>query len=280
MSGVSHYCLVSLLPGATASERVHIGLLHFDAHDGRFFVSERRLKGLSSFFDQPTSTLIRNLLHDMRDRWNTGNAAERQVRGAEVWTVDRLAYLNRYSNNLIHIGELVQLSLPFNDVTFSKLIERFFDEQPGANRKKRDSLKTQVKRILNPFKDRLNLDYEFGIATSGLTSLTANIKVSAAGKNERVFITQALNFNQSVDTVGRHTAELQALFHSFSEARIGSKIFVIGNEPEKTVPQHQLWKRVCDVSFMEFVPLNEHERIGDYVRTHGVECYERNQHTV
>lgn len=273
MNTVSHYCLLSLLPGATASERVHIGLLHFNEHEGRFFVSERRLKGLSSFFDQATSTLIRNMLHDMRDRWNKGNAAERQMRGAEVWTVERLAYLNRYSNNLIHIGEVVQVSLPFNDLTFTKLIERFFDEQPDEVRQKRNTLRNQVKRVFAPYKDRLNLDYEFGLATSGLKSLTTNIKVSAAGRNECAFITQAINFNHSADTVGRHTAELQALFHSFLEVG-GSQIFVIGHEPEKKTPQHQIWKRVHEVEFLEFVPFSEHERVTAYVKEHDVQFFE------
>ena len=274
MKTASHYCLVSLLPRATANERVHIGLLHFSDSDGRFFVSDRRLKALNAFYDQPTSTLIRNLLRDMSDRWTVQDDMERRICAAEVWTIDRLIYLNRYSNNLIHVGELVEIALPFETNTFAKLVERFFGEQPQSNRLLGSSLKAKVKRLLSPFRDRLNLDYEFGLETSDLPSLTANIRVSAAGRNEQPLIAQAIEFNRTIDNIGRHTAELQALYHSFVEVKQKPKIFVVGEEPDAKCAQHEIWKRVYDVSFLEFVPLHEYERIADSSRVHQVKLYE------
>jgi hypothetical protein len=275
---MSSYCLVSISPGSGTEERVYVGLLFLGSADGMFHLSENRLESLRVFYDRSTASMVRSVLRNFKKEWSEPNHLKKQLGTMADWSPERLSYLNRYSNNLIHFSEVMNLSLPYTVETFKGLTKRFFDEDKVITTKPRQSFKRIVNQFFEPLANRLNLDYEFGLSDQHLPALTTEVKVKAAGRNEQPFISQDINFGNKNTTIFRHTAELQALHDAFRDVGEEAKIFVIGEEPDHNSPQHDIWKRVHEVKFFDFVPLGEKERITEYITVHDVQMYSHEEH--
>ena len=124
MSTFTQYWLLSVLPGAGTAERLHVGILLLSGTERKAHVAELRFKALSFVLPQATVNLITELAGDLTDQW-LAKSNEQSVVGVQL-SLERLAYLEKYSNNLLHVEPAQRIDLPLSHALYTKLIERFF----------------------------------------------------------------------------------------------------------------------------------------------------------
>lgn len=124
VSTFTQYWILSAQPGSGTDERLHVGIFVLGGTERMAYVANSRLEALPFIFSSETTQLIKELVQDLSDQW-LAKPNENSDLGAQL-SLERLAYLERYSNNLLHVGPAQRIDLPLSQALYSKLIERFF----------------------------------------------------------------------------------------------------------------------------------------------------------
>ena len=134
------------------------------------------------------------------------------------------------------------------------------------------TLKKQLKAGLYPrIRGRVNLNQT--ITTKEIsTLLVPSVKVNFIGQNDFPVAGQGVDFESSASLKTISISKLISLIKAFDMEGKRGQYYIIGKEPDKAVfaEQHSNWQHIRGSGIIEFVDVNDMEKIAAYVEQHNV----------
>lgn len=268
----SHYTILSAVIRPEIQEKISIGLLLVSANGLFFMCSKNKLSIVRSLID---SSLYKYLNETIRqiDAAISSETAEkgsifRDAPHSIQYSEGYISYMNRYSNNLINFSEPIQIDMPGDNGLFQFLYNKYVDATAVTVRKTKsiDVLKAdfypQITTYYNTEKD---------ITTNDIPGLPMSVNVDIIGKNEVMTFAQIIDFERNLNLIQQDVAVLEFLINALSNEK--PKSFMVANEPDITVfpKSHTAWNDLRHWNKVEFVPLDEIDRIRTYAQEHNVQ---------
>ncbi len=182
-------------------------------------------------------------------------------------------YLSEYSNNLISFSLPKAINVDFNRQVFEKLFEKYVFKMDSLEPDSQQlSVQDKVKESLFP-KIIKHVNLERHLTSNEIPNLFAPVTIDFIGKNDMPVVGHSFDFSKKEYFLDSEVARYIGLIKAFEINGIEhGQYFVLGKEPIPTTHpnQHRTWKTIKNSSFLEFVPLNEIDKIYNYMTSHNV----------
>lgn len=267
----SHYSILSALVRPEIQEKISIGLLLVSANEVFFQFSKIKLSAVRTLIDPSLYKYLNETIRQIdAAALNENSAKDTLFAGADKniqFSQSYLAYMNNYSNNLIHFSAPVEIELPEDENLFNLLFNKYVDATVLIQKKTKS-----VERIKEEFypqiKNYYNTDKE--ITTQDIPSLPMSVNVDIIGKNELPVFGQIIDFDRPIYNIRQDVAVLNFLMDAYKPGH--SRSFMVGNEPDKAAypKSHDAWNDLRKWNKFNYLPLNEIEKIKEYAIEHNV----------
>ena len=271
------YSIVYITLNAALNDKVSIGLLMSDGKDDMFRYSFDKLRALKGIIKPEKYTLAKDYLSALeKDRTaDKTKFFENETFHTDWVSEPYINYLSRYSNNLIQFSEPKAIDVAFSSENFKRLFEKYiYALDPKIEEIDSDSLFEKVKFQLYPtIEKRVNLDKS--LDSSHFKNLFAPIEVNFIGVNGMTIAGQAIDFHKKYHFLENDIARFVSLTKAIDlEGKKQGKYFVLGYEPEEIEKKnHFLWEQIKKSQFLEFVDVDEVDRIEAYIQENDVKPY-------
>ena len=271
------FSIIYLPLSSDFQEKISIGMVMSDGLDSVVRFSDPKLNAVKHLISQHRYSIIKDYLKNLSEEAYENNKLGQfnlNLRSSNQWMNEEyFSYLNRYSNNLVMFSEPRNIDLKINTENFKTLFEKFvFYFEDETAKIKVDTIYSQVKRKLYS-KIENNVNLNVTVKSTDFRELITPLDVNFIGKNGIVVA------GQTIDFIKRHYNLEHDLtsFVSFSKAvdysrKDKGKYFLVGKEPSKKdhPKNHRTWRQVIESHLVEYVDLDETEKIQDYIRTNHV----------
>jgi hypothetical protein len=273
------YSILYVTLNTALNEKVSIGLLMSDGKYDRFRFSADKLLALKGIIEPERYNLVKGYLKSLESDINVAGDEKVVFENKTLknnWVNEGyISYLSRYSNNLIQFSEPKAIDITFSPENFRRLFEKYiyaFDQK--IEEVFVESIFTKVKQELYPkITNRVNLD--FSLDSSHFENLFAPIEVNFIGINGMPVAGQTIDFDKKHHFLENDIARFVSLTKAIElEGKEKGKYFVLGHEPDKKDDKnHLLWEQIKDSKFLEFVDVNDVDRVEEYIEKHEVKPY-------
>ena len=253
-------------------EKISVGLVMSNSQQTIFKVSDKKLQLTKNLISNHKYNLIKtyfnNIIAEVKPKLND-NKLDIDFKYKNDWIKESyFNYLNRYSNNLVVYSEPRKIELDVTDDNFISLFEKLvyeFDEE--IELVKDESILTTVRtKLYSKIEDRVNLNVT--LKSSDFNELLTPVDVNFIGKNGRVVAGQTIDFAKRLYNLEHDLTSYISLTKAvdYSTENKG-KYFLVGQEPNKKEhpKNHKTWKHVKDSHLVEYVDLEETEKIHEYI---------------
>jgi hypothetical protein len=283
-----YYSIVQALIRPSIGEYISIGLVFGISGEKPFFkLSGDKIKAGKSLLPHNARPLFSLSIQDLLARYQAEDfetlytpIGTRIEKPSSFPTISFLNYLSRYQNNLIRFSEPKEIDFDFSSETFCKLFEAYVageestDEDIIAdmNQEVQSGSFVKLRTTFYPrIANRVNQDYK--ITHSFLSTLPKPQTVNFIGRNDAIVLGQEIDFSGLPGQVGRQTTDLYALIKAFEYSKeTNGSYFVIGQEPSRVDRKRwELWETIKKSNQIQFVDIDETERIVDYIFQHDVQ---------
>jgi hypothetical protein len=262
-------------------EQISVGLMLTGENEVFFDYSQKKLSHLNAFMPKHANQLLKDALKNIRH--TVDKTKEQQeldgldldIKGLKerVFTEQYIDYLSRYNKNLLSFSSPVQIDIKPDEENFKVLFEKYIYKEPSSVKYLIKSIHTNVEEKLYPrIKGKVNLDADLGI--QDIETLAIPVRVNFIGKNEQPVAGKTIDFQSGNYHLEANFGHFISLIKAFDDKKEKGKYYVIGDEPEKKYEkQHNLWKHIQGLHYMDLVPSNETDRIAEYIEKHHVQPY-------
>lgn len=267
----SHYSILSAVVRPEIQEKISIGLLLVTSSDVYFQFSKTKLLAVRTLLDSSLYKYLNETIRQIETAVSAENTkletlfanSDKNMQFSQSY----LAYMNNYSNNLIHFSAPVQIDLSGNNELFNSLFTKYIDSTVFIQKKTKS-----VERIKEEFYPQVK-EYYFTdkeVTTKDIPTLPMSVNVDIIGKNELPVFGQIIDFERPIYNIRQDVAVLDFLMDAFETG--GSRNFMVGNEPDKTAypKSHEAWNDLRKWNKFNYLPLDEIEQIKEYAVEHGV----------
>lgn len=273
------YSILYVTLNTALNEKVSIGLLMSDGKYDRFRFSADKLLALKGIIEPERYNLVKGYLKSLESDINVAGDEKVVFENKTLknnWVNEGyISYLSRYSNNLIQFSEPKTIDILFSPENYKRIYEKYiyaFDQK--IEEVFVESIFTKVKQELYPkITNRVNLD--FALDSSHFENLFAPIEVNFIGINGMPVAGQTIDFDKKHHFLENDIARFVSLTKAIElEGKEKGKYFVLGHEPDKKDDKnHLLWEQIKDSKFLEFVDVNDVDRVEEYIEKHEVKPY-------
>lgn len=273
------YSILYVTLNTALNEKVSIGLLMSDGKYDRFRFSADKLLALKGIIEPERYNLVKGYLKSLESDINVAGDEKVVFENKALknnWVNEGyISYLSRYSNNLIQFSEPKTIDILFSPENYKRIYEKYiyaFDQK--IEEVFVESIFTKVKQELYPkITNRVNLD--FSLDSSHFENLFAPIEVNFIGINGMPVAGQTIDFDKKHHFLENDIARFVSLTKAIElEGKEKGKYFVLGHEPDKKDDKnHLLWEQIKDSKFLEFVDVNDVDRVEEYIEKHEVKPY-------
>lgn len=272
----TYYSIVSIATKPQLNEKFNIGLLCVTPEQTFFHFSDAKFKIISKLLSTQGSKLALSALRGIDEKINPAI-----LQASDMFQVGKLAmvsepylgYLSRYNNNLVQFSEPVTIDLKIDVDVFQTLFKKYiFAEESFQKIIKAKAPKFE--RVRKSFKESAQqyANIDFKVSNSIIKDLVAPVTVDVFGKNGEIVTGQSINFSKKASLLQRDIYSYMYLVEVMDKK---AKSYVLGEEPSKKEElNHALWKNLHESKHIEFIPLDEYERIIAYMKKKGVEPVE------
>ncbi len=273
------YSILYVTLNTALNEKVSIGLLMSDGKYDRFRFSADKLLALKGIIEPERYNLVKSYLKSLESDINVAGDEKVVFENKALknnWVNEGyISYLSRYSNNLIQFSEPKTIDILFSPENYKRIYEKYiyaFDQK--IEEVFVESIFTKVKQELYPkITNRVNLD--FSLDSSHFENLFAPIEVNFIGINGMPVAGQTIDFDKKHHFLENDIARFVSLTKAIElEGKEKGKYFVLGHEPDKKDDKnHLLWEQIKDSKFLEFVDVDDVDRVEEYIEKHEVKPY-------
>lgn len=264
-------------------EKVSIAL--FVGHQGKVFFkySLNKLNIIKPLLPAEAFSLLRSYLKNMEGEIggrSLSDASMNQLLSSEgksrFFEEGYFDYLSRYSNNLLSFSKPKSLNLSVDESMFTRLFEKYvFSIEEAEVATSKPSILQEVRKNLFPkIKNHVNFDRH--LTSREIPNLFVPTDVHFIGRNDVTVAGHTFDFAKRLYNLEHDVGSFVSLTKAFElNGEKDGQFYVIGNEPSKKEypEQHKTWKTIHKSDFLEFVPLEEVERIDGYLKEHNVGPY-------
>jgi len=269
----SFYTILTVPIRPSSQEQLNIGLLLFDERNLLFKFSTRKLEFIKKLLPENSFNLLKSYVFGLADQFNSKDDDRMKNKFMKTEFVN---YLSSYNNNLLTFSRPTAIELQVTEQSFRSLFEKFifqFDvDMPQEIVKESITIKEKLKSNLYPLiKEHVNLDQT--ITTKEVpTLLVPNVKVNFIGQNKLPVAGQGVDFESSLTSISNNIAKLLSLINAFDMANKKGQYYIVGKEPDRNAfpHQHSNWQDIRHSGLIDFVDLDEMEKISSYVEKHNV----------
>lgn len=272
------YSIVYVTLNAASAEKVGVGLLLSDGECSIFRHSSAKLHAIKALLNDQRYKLVRDYLNSLehdsfiapKGKHALGDAPSKSDWATESY----MSYLSTYANNLVQFSAPKTIDVAVNDSNFNRIFEKYiytFEQKPAAIIT--ETIAERIKTKLYPkINQRVNLDKT--LDATHFENVFAPIEVNFIGVNGIPVIGQTIDFDKKHYYLENAVTRFVSLTKAIELAGKKGQYFVLGQEPEITdAKNHALWKQLKDSTFLEFVPIDEIERIEKYMEENDVKPY-------
>lgn len=272
----SFYSILTVPIRPSSQEQLNIGLLLFDERNLLFKFSNKKLEFIKKLLPENSFNLLKSYVFGLADQLS---AKDDDSMKDKFIKTEFVSYLSNYNNNLITFSRPTSIELEVTDQNFRSLFEKFiflFDmDLPDEPLKESITLKEKLKLSLYPrIRERVNLDQM--ITTREVPNLLVpSVKVNFIGHNERPVAGQGVDFESTTSSISTNISKLISLIKAFDMEDKKGQYYIVGKEPDKKVfqEQHSNWHHIRHSGLIEFVDLDEMDKIAAYVEEHNVKPF-------
>ena len=269
----SHFSIISACIRPEIGERIAIGLVLVGGNRVFLQFSKNKQSLLKSLLTANALDFLKETIRQITaesGRVNRGKSElfiEDKINNS-IFSENYIAYLNRYSNNLLNFSSPSIIELEANDQLFGTLFKKYVDEFAFATESTKENPFETIKTKFFPSVSRFfNIDSE--VTAEQIPHLAMPLSVDMIGMNSEPV------YAQTVDLCRRNydiQSDLGILAMLNQACKTGSKGFLISTEPNKSLyfKQHELWRDLRKNDLAEFVDISEVEKIHEYATEHGV----------
>ena len=254
-----------------AKEQLSIGLFMSDTVNSYFHYSHEKLSLTRKLLSENSYNLLKGylegLLADITPKSSNSELGS--------LTSNYLDYLSVYSNNLITFSKPAVIDIELNQDNFEKLFEKFvfnYDKHLLIAKNVKNTPIECVKRELYPkIEEHVNLN-TFLTQKEVPSLIIPKVKVNFIGRNDIPVAGEAINFESTSNLISNQLSRFISLIKAFEMDKEKGKYFILGNEPSQTdfPEQHLTWEHLLSSKLVDFVSLNEMEKVSDYMSEHNV----------
>ncbi|MEM6720793.1 MAG: hypothetical protein AAF611_15795 [Bacteroidota bacterium] len=266
------FSIMYLTLNASLDEKISIGIFMFNNEDVKFKFSDTKLGVIKNlipnqnhhFIKSYFKSLNNHLYKDPEDKILFGINKKISL----DWVNEQyLNYLHRYSNNIISFSKPKKVDISFNKSNFDKLYEKYvFSKDVKIDNKdsKEDIIKIVKKKLYSRIKSNVNLDAT--ISPSDFKELISPVNVNFIGKNGQIVSGQTIDFSKRYVDLERDLTKYISFTKAVDFEKGSGHYFLVGDEPKKANSKnHTIWKHIYDSKIVEYVHLNETDKIKDYL---------------
>jgi hypothetical protein len=271
----TYYSIVSIATKPQMNEQFNIGLLCITPEKTFFHFSEVKLKILSKLLSANGSKLALSALKGMNQQLNENPKVKNDlfpINHSLPVSVEYLNYLNRYNNNLVQFSEVTPIDLVITNELFETLFRKYiFSEEVFEMIEKQPIafFSSVRKHFKQKAKNYANIN--FSVGANIIPEMIVPVTVDVFGKNGSFVAGQSIDFTKSFESLKSDVSSYLYLVEHTERKDKGSKCFLLGEEPSVSEKAHHgLWKDIRMSGIIEFVPLNESEKIIEYMKEKGV----------
>jgi hypothetical protein len=275
----SFYSILQVPIRPAGQEVLNLGLLLMGDQGSYFRFSNRKLEFVKKLIPENSFALLRSYLFGLAEKIKT----EDDLLQNKFKNIEFVSYLANYNNNLITFSKPTSIDLETSEKTYQLLFEKFIftyevDTQ-SENTIQLVSLQNHLKKNLYPrIKQRVNLNQT--LTTKEIpTLLVPSVKVNFIGQNNIPVAGQGVDFEKSTDQITNNVSRLISLIKAFELKHVNQgQYYIIGREPDKKnyQEQHDNWQHIRSSSLIEFVDIDETEKISEYIEKHNVKPFVTN----
>lgn len=271
----SFYSILTVPIRPSSQEQLNIGLLMVNSSTLLFKFSAKKLDFIKKLVPENSFNLLKSYVFGLAEKLNSMDDTMRLKFGK----IDFVSYLSNYNSNLVTFSKPTPIELDVTDYNFRTLFEKFIFTYGIAvsqdSETESATIKNQLKINLYPrIKDRVNLNHT--ITTKEVpTLLVPSIKVNFIGQNNIPVAGQGVDFEGTASAITNNVSKLINLIKAFEMGGKQGQYFVIGREPDKRIfsNQHDNWQHIRSSGLIEFVDMDELQRITAYIEQHDVKPF-------
>lgn len=275
----AYYSIVSISSRSHLDERFNIGLLCVDNGQAFFHHSKTKVNIIGKLFSKSAKELVLSTLNSIDKsvfEFNANNDKKNQFLEASKelnkLSPDYLNYLNRYNNNLIQFSAPTKIDLNITKDIFQKLFRKYIFEQEVFQVTEKNEIsqfKIEYPNFLKSASKYVNTDYR--VTKDLIPSLITPKKVDMIGKNGSFNLAHSIDFSTTLQTLNHRLDSYMylALSSELAEDK-HAKCFIIGEEPEKSSKNHEVWQSVRKLKAIDYVAFDERALIIEHFRKEGV----------
>jgi hypothetical protein len=276
----TYYTVLYIPVNTSLEERLSIGLIMSDGENHYFKYSQSKLQVIKALVSTKMHSMLKsyfkNLDNETNQRLNLNNEIFNKSFNNEKgkWiNLSYLTYLSKYSNNLIQYSEPKPIGIELNDENFNKLFEKFIyinDEViPIINNV---TIYDKVKLNLYPkIESRVNIDTT--LTVNEIPNLFVPLEVNFIGMNDVPVAGQTFDFEKRHYNLENDITRFISLAKALElEGKKDGKYFILGKEPQVSHndKNYMIWKQINETKFLDFVDIDEVDRIENYLVNHNV----------
>lgn len=279
------YSLLYVNLNVTLDEKVCIGLVMTDGEMFFYKFSAQKLNFISPLLSvekrQFIKQYLKSLEQDIQANENNTTKFFSDVSYVKQWAKEEyLTYLSNYANNIISFSTPKTIALANTLENFKALFSKYVHTYEEVNVKLRKKqvtpfkIQDQVYRHLYPqIETRANTNITLN--SSNFETILVPVSIDFIGSNERPVLGQTLDFTKSIQHIQHDITSYLSLTISVEEKeRKKGKYFVIGQEPSiEEEKNHAFWKNLRTSPFIDYIELDELEKIAFYMEEHDVQPY-------
>lgn len=277
----TYYTILYATLNPVIGEQIGVGLM-LTGEDNIFFdYSQTKLSYLNALLPKHANQLLKDALKNIRytvDKTREQkelNGLDLDIKGLKerVFTEQYIDYLSRYNKNLLSFSSPVQIDIKPSEENFNVLFEKYIYKETTSVKSIKKSIYTNVEERLYPrIRGKVNLDADLSI--QDIDTLAIPVQVNFIGKNEQPVAGKAIDFQSGNYHLEAKFGHFVSLIKAFDDRKEKGKYYVIGNEPEKKYEkQHNLWKHIQKLHYLELISSNETDQIAEYIEKHDVRPY-------
>jgi hypothetical protein len=240
-----------------------------------FKFSVKKLEFIKKLIPETSFNLLKSYVFGLAEKLN----GEDEIMRLKFSKTEFVSYLSNYNSNLLTFSKPTPIELNVTDQNFRTLFEKFIFlyEMDAIQETLKESitLKEQLKISLYPrIRERVNLNQT--ITTKEVpTLLVPSVKVNFIGHNDLPVAGQGVDFENTTTSISSNISKLISLIKAFEMEDKKGQYYIVGKEPDKNlfVEQHRNWQHIRESGLIEFVDVNEMDKIATYVETHNVKPF-------
>lgn len=276
------FSIIYLTLNASLKDKVSIGIIMSNGEDVKFRFSDKKLAIVKQLIPSQSYQFLKSYFKSLhKDFSKDFNSKEvgifKKDKDASWASESYFSYLSRYANNIVEFSAAKKIDIQFDEASFSKIFEKYiFKSEESVNY---TALEEKIEKVVkqklySKIESKVNLDAL--IEPKDFTELISPVDINFIGENGQFVSGQTIDFSKRYVDLEHDLTK----YISFTKAvdfqkKKSGHYFLIGMEPSKHLnsKNHYIWKNIFDSNMVDYVAVDETDKIKEYIYKNDVRPY-------